>query len=96
MIAQTTALAVLLHRKRLVSLVHVEYAEIGRAMLAAVCAAVAVGFVVYRMPVAHTHPADVGVIATGSIIWAGVSYMLLRLTGSKLPNQVLRKRRSAA
>ena len=96
MIAQTTALAVLLHRKRLVSLTHVEYAELGRATLAGISAAVAVGFVVYRMPVAHSHTADLGVIAIGSLIWAAVSYTLLRLTGSKLPDQVLRRHRSAA
>ncbi len=96
MIAQTTALAVLLHRKRLVSLTHVEYAELGRATLAGISAAVAVGFVVYRMPVARSHIADLGVIAIGSFIWAAVSYTLLRLTGSKLPDQVLRRHRSTA
>ena len=96
MVLQTGALAVLLHRMRLVSLAHVEYAEVGRAALAAICAAVAVGFVVYRMPAVHTHPGDVAVIAVGTLIWVGVAYALLRLTGSKLPAQMLRKRQSAA
>jgi putative peptidoglycan lipid II flippase len=96
MIAQTTALAVLLHRKRLVSLAHVEYGELGRAALAAICAAVAMGAVVYRMPPAHSHPADIAVICVGSLVWALVCLTALRLTGSKLPSQILRKRRSAA
>lgn len=93
---QTGALAVLLHRERLVSLLHLEGWEIARAGIAALFAAVAVGFVVYRMPSAHTHTADTGIIAVGTVIWAGVAYILLRLTGSKLPSQVLRRRRSAA
>jgi putative peptidoglycan lipid II flippase len=96
MIAQTAALAILLHRKRLVSLAHVEYVEMAKAGLAAICAAVAVGFVVYRMPPARSHPADVGVILTGSVVWAAAVYAVLRLTGSKLPSQVLGRRRSAA
>ncbi len=96
MVAQTAALAFLLHRKRLVSLAHVEYGEVGRSAFAAICAAVAVGFVVYRMPATHTHFDDVENIAVGTFIWAGVAFGLLRLTGSKLPEQVLRRRRSAA
>ncbi len=93
---QTVALAVLLHRRRLVSLLHLEGKEIARALLAAIVAAVATGFVVYRMPAAHTHAADFVTIAVGSVVWAAASFALLRLTGSKLPEQVLRRRRSAA
>lgn len=96
MVMQTSALAILLHRMRLVSLLHVEYGELAKAGLAAICAAVAVGFVVYRLPAVHTHPGDVAIIAVGSLVWLAVAFVLLRLTGSKLPNQVLRKRQSAA
>ena len=93
---QTVSLAVLLHRKRLVSLTHLESAEIGRALVAAIFAAVGTGFVAYRLPEAHTHAADAGVIVAGSVVWLVVLGGVLRLTGSKLPAQVLRKRRSAA
>lgn len=93
---QTVTLALLLHRKRLVSLLHVEASEIGRAAVAALCAAVATGFVAYRFPAAHTHTADAIVIAAGSLIWLLVSGGVLRLTGSSLPAQVLRRRQSAA
>lgn len=89
--AQTLSLAMLLHRKRLVSLLHLELAEIGRAFVAAVCAAVAIGFVAYRLPVAHTHLQDLGVILTGSVVWLPVCFGLLRLTGSSLPAQILRR-----
>ncbi len=93
---QTASLAVLLHRKRLVSLLHLETPEIGRSLLAALCAAVGTGFVAYRLPEAHTHTADTVVIAAGSLVWVVVLGGVLRLTGSKLPAQLLRKRRSAA
>ncbi len=93
---QTTSLAVLLHRKRLVSLLHLEGAEIGRAAVAAICAAVAIVVVVYRLPRAHGHLADLGVIALGSGVWTAVALGVLRLTGSTLPAQVLRRRRGAA
>lgn len=95
-LAQTTSLAVLLHRKRLVSLMHLEGKEIGRAGVAALCAAVATGFVVFRLPPAHTHTADVLVIAAGSLVWIVTSAAVLRVTGSKLPEQLLRRRRAAA
>ncbi len=94
-IAQTVTLAVLLHRRRLVSLLHVDGIEIGRAALAAVCAAVAIAFVAYRLPPAHTHLADALVVLAGSAVWAAVSFGLLKLTGSQLPAQVLRRRRAA-
>lgn len=93
---QTVTLAVLLHRKRLVSLLHLEGKEIGRAAIASLCAAVFTGILVYRLPAAHSHTADFGVIAVGSLVWLLVSGGVLRLTGSKLPAQVLRKKRAAA
>ena len=93
--AQTLSLAILLHRMRLVSLLHLEGGEIARAGLAAVCAAVAIGFVAYRLPAAHTHPQDAVIILAGSAVWAVVCFLLLRVTGSKLPAQVLRQRKAA-
>ena len=90
-LAQTLSLALLLHRKRLVSLLHLEAAEIARSAVVSLCAAEAIGFVAYRLPAAHSHPQDAFVIAVGSVIWAGVCFVLLHLTGSKLPMQVLRR-----
>ena len=92
---QTVALAVLLHRHRLVSFLHLEGGEIGRSAVAALLAAVAVGFVVYRLPTAQTHVADLGILGAGSCVWALVVLTTLRLTGSALPAQILRRRRTA-
>ena len=91
--AQTVSLAILLHRKRLVSLMHLEFGEIGRAAAAAVVAAVAIGFVAFRLPAAHTHGQDAVTIATGSAVWAAVCFLVLHYSGSKLPRQVLRRGR---
>ncbi len=91
--AQTVTLAILLHRKRLVSLLHLEGGEIGRAAAAALCAVMAAGFVAMRMPTARTHTADFGVILLGSLVWAAVSFAVLYVTGSKLPAQILRRGR---
>ncbi len=91
--AQTVSLALLLHRRRLVSLLHLEWGEIGRAALTAICAAVAIGFVAFRLPPAHTHPQDAVTIAAGSVVWVAVCFAVLRLSGSKLPQQVLRRGR---
>ena len=91
--AQTLSLAVLLHRKRLVSLLHLEFGEIGRAALAAIVAAVAIAFVAFRLPAAHTHRQDGVTIAVGSAVWGLTSLLILQLSGSKLPKQVLRRGR---
>ncbi len=91
-LAQTVSLAVLLHRKRLVSLAHLDGLEIGRAALAALAAAMAVGFTAYRMPPAQTHAGDAVIILAGTLIWAAIGVGLLHLTGSKLPRQILRRR----
>ena len=93
---QTLSLAVLLHRKRLVSLLHLEGWEIGRAAVTALCAAMAVGFVAVRLPPTRTHTGDLITLGIGSAVWAAVSFGILRLTGSKLPRQILRRRRMTA
>lgn len=95
-VAQTVVLAVLLHKKRLVSLHHLEWGELGRASFAAVAAFGATAGVVYFMPPVATHEGDLAMIAIGSVIWAIAALGTLLLTGSKLPTQILRRSRPAA
>ena len=91
-VAQTVTLAVLLQRKRLVSVLHLEYAELGR-VLAAACAAFAVAAgLVHFLPAVHTHWGDAFVIAAGSLAWGAVAAVVLVASGSELPRQVLRQR----
>jgi putative peptidoglycan lipid II flippase len=92
MTAYTITLAVLLHKKRLVSLAHLEFGELGRALLASLAAFAAAAATVHFMPPVSTHPGDVVMIAVGSVAWAIAASGTLIVTGSKLPEQVLRRR----
>jgi putative peptidoglycan lipid II flippase len=90
--AQTAALAILLHRKKLASLNHLEYAELGRALLAALIAYAATTAATRFLPPVSTHPKDAFTIAAATIIWAAAAGLTLVATGSKLPKQILRRR----
>jgi putative peptidoglycan lipid II flippase len=89
---QTASLALLLHRKRLVSLGHLEFAELGRALLAALLAYAGTATAAHFLPPVSTHPRDILTIAAASIAWAAVAALTLLATGSKLPQQILRRR----
>ena len=89
---QTASLAILLHRKRLVSFTHLEYAELSRALLAALVAFAATATAAHFLPPVSTHPRDVLTIAAASVAWAAAAMLTLLGTGSKLPRQILRRR----
>jgi putative peptidoglycan lipid II flippase len=89
---QTCALAVLLHRKHLVSLAHLEFDEFGRTTVAAVLALLAAGAAARELPPVTTHAGDMGVLAAGSIVWAAAAFGTLLLTKSKLPAQLMRRK----
>ena len=89
---QTASLAILLHRKRLVSFSHLEYAELARALLAAVVAYAATAAAAHFLPPVSTHPRDVLTIAAASLAWAAAAALTLLATGSQLPAQILRRR----
>jgi len=91
-LVQTGALAILLHRKRLVSLSHLEFAELGRAFAAAVLAWVATAGAAHFLPAVSSHRRDIITITVASLVWAGVAAATLLATGSNLPRQILRRR----
>jgi putative peptidoglycan lipid II flippase len=91
-LAQTVSLAILLHRHRLVSLLHLEFAEIGRSTLAAAAAFAAAFAITHALQLPTTHEADALIIATGTLVWLAVTYFVLLATGSKLPAQILRRK----
>ena len=55
-LVQTAALAILLHRKRLVSLSHLEFGELARALVAALIAYAATAAAAHLLPPVSTHP----------------------------------------
>ncbi|MGH7212541.1 MAG: murein biosynthesis integral membrane protein MurJ, partial [Acetobacteraceae bacterium] len=91
-LAQTACLAILLHYKRLVNLRHLEFGELGRALLAAIVALLATTAVVRSLHPAPTHLGDLLTIVVGSVVWLIATGGVLLLSGSKLPSQVLRLR----
>jgi putative peptidoglycan lipid II flippase len=89
---QTATLAILLHRKRLVSFSDLEYPEIGRALLAALIAFAAATLSTRFLPAVSTYRHDLVTIAAASAVWAAAALAVLLATGSKLPQQILRRR----
>jgi putative peptidoglycan lipid II flippase len=89
---QTASLALLLHRKHLVSLAHLEFGELTRALLAALVAYAATAAAAHLLPPVSTHAKDLGTIAAASVVWIAAAALTLFATGSKLPAQILRRR----
>jgi putative peptidoglycan lipid II flippase len=89
---QTASLAILLHKKRLVSIAHLQFAEIARALLAALLAFAATAAAAHFLPPVSTHRKDIFTISVASLAWAATAAVTLLATGSKLPHQILRRR----
>jgi len=84
---QTAALALLLHRRRMVRLSGLERAELGRAVLATVASLMALYGLRYLLP-STSRIADVIVLAAGTAVWLIVAGGSLYLTGSNIPRQL--------
>jgi putative peptidoglycan lipid II flippase len=99
---QTVTIAVLLHRKRMVSLASLDYREMGRCLLAAVASGTAVwvlfvwlagrvGQLFGPHPPAVIRWIDLGQLVAGTGLWLWVTLWVLKKSGSALP-AVLSKR----
>jgi putative peptidoglycan lipid II flippase len=95
-VLQTLTLAVLIHRKRLVSLTRLEGGELARALAAAVVSFLAASLVVRLVPIKKGHLGDLLLIAVASLAWAAAGALVLRATGSRLLRQFARRQRPAA
>lgn len=94
MTAYTVTLAILLHTKRLVSLAHLEFGELAKAIVASLAAMAAVWAVARHLPAAGGYRNDLLTLTAGSAVWAVVGIGVLVLTGSGLPRQILRRVRA--
>jgi putative peptidoglycan lipid II flippase len=94
--AHMVALAMLLHRRRMVSLLGLEWAELGKALLAALCSGIGALLVLRVMPLGSSHTASFVRLLVGSVMWLAIAAAVLLVTRSALPNAILRRRRSAA
>ncbi len=93
-LAHTLALAVLLHRYRLVRLGSLEYGELARALFAATLAFVFAELTVRLTPHPAGHGGDTLLLLVGTLVWAAVCILTLRLSGSRLPGQILRRKQA--
>ncbi len=92
MLLHTGALAMLLHRKRMVSLAELEWPELGRALLAAGLSCLALMGVTRLLPRHRSMPANLAAAALETLVWAVSAFATLRLSGSRLPDAILRRK----
>jgi len=91
-IANAVAAAVLLHRRKLVSLAELPWSELGKACLVAVIAGVLSWRVSRLILLQGSRTADLQSLALSSITWAGAVAAGLWLLRSDLPQSLRRKR----
>lgn len=94
--AHMVALAVLLHRKRMVSVAELEWQELGKTLAAALAGAVAVSGILRLLPPGTTHLGNLLRLVLGSCGWGAVCLAVLLTTGSALPRAILRRRTGSA
>jgi putative peptidoglycan lipid II flippase len=99
---QAVSLAVLLHQRRMVSLASLDYAELGRCLLAALVSGAAVWTVVWgfggllgylgqsHLP-AQVRWTDLGELLAGTLVWVVVAKWVLEKTGSALPRVTMKR-----
>lgn len=99
---QTCTIAVLLHRRRMVSLASLDYMEMGRCLLAGVAGGLIVwlGIWVFRgmlkhLPGAllttHMRSVDLVIVLAGGVVWLAAAKWVLEKTGSALPRVAMRR-----
>jgi putative peptidoglycan lipid II flippase len=95
-LVQTLTLAVLLHRRGMVPFRGLEYAELLRSLLAAAIGYAALVGLRHVMPQSTSRLYELGLLVLATVVWVGVSALVLKLTGSALPDQLLSRFRSRA
>ena len=99
---QTVTVAVLLHRRRMVSLASLDFAEMGRCLLAGLAGGAAVWAVfswlfsrvaplLGAQLLRQTRSIDFFILLGGTVLWVAVAAWVLERSGSALP-RVMRKR----
>jgi putative peptidoglycan lipid II flippase len=87
-VIQTITLAILLHKRKLVSLSGLELPELARSLAAAILGFAGAYATACLLPVEHSHSGDLLIIAASTIAWAALTIATLQLTGSSLLRQL--------
>lgn len=85
---QTLTLAVLLDRRRMVSLGGLEYPELARSVVASGAAYAALVALRHFAPTT-SRLRELGLLLIATVVWTAISAAILKLTGSSLPDQLL-------
>jgi putative peptidoglycan lipid II flippase len=100
---QTLTIAALLHKRRMVSLASLDYAEMGRCLLAALAGGAAawllawgLGGLFHHLPgIARLHRAqyyvDAVILIAGIALWTAIAKWVLEKAGSSLPKIAMRR-----
>ncbi len=99
---QTLVIALLLHQRRMVSLASLDYAELGRCLLAGLAGGGVVWGVLWglgSLPGGLLHPhlaaqirwTDLGVLVVGCALWVAITRWVLEKTGSALPKVAMKR-----
>jgi putative peptidoglycan lipid II flippase len=90
----TVTLATLLHRQGMVSFAGLNRPELAKSLLAAIVSFAGITILLHVVPHARsqTYAGDLIALAAGGAVWVALCYGVLRLTGSTLPQQVIRRR----
>jgi len=99
---QTLTIAFMLHQRHMVSLASLDYAELGRCLLAAVTSGVVVWMAVWALGAlfAHLNGAsllrqtrwmDLSVLIAGIAVWITTTKVVLEKTGSALPRVAMKR-----
>ena len=94
-VANTLALAILLHRRKLVPTGELQWGELGKAGITAVVAGLLSQLVARAVTVSGSRTADVEALGLITITWAGAAAAGLWLTGSQLPHDLRRRKATA-
>jgi putative peptidoglycan lipid II flippase len=99
---QTLLIGLLLHQRRMVSLASLEYAEMGRCLLAGITGGGAVALLTWGFAwtrahlggvywAGHSRFADAAILAAGALVWLLLVTVVLKKTGSALPRVTMRR-----
>jgi putative peptidoglycan lipid II flippase len=97
-LVQTLMLAVLLHWRRLVSLASLDYAELGRCLVAGLGSGAAVwilwgvlGVMLNKIAPGRIYLRDITVLLAGTALWVAVVKRVLEKSGSALPRVAMQR-----
>ncbi len=93
---QASVFAWMLHRRGLAPLRGLDFAELGRSLLAAVVSGGVLAGLLLLLPARLSRLQELPVLLVSAAVWLGLCWAVLQITGSSLPGQLARRLRGRA